>query len=360
MIVLAIATAIAIPLLFLYLIYTLDLYSSGSFQAVAACFLWGLVSFFLAYLANTAALSFISMTSLVLLVAPILEEVFKSLALVYYARKPDFTYFVDGTIYGFASGIAFSIFENFLYLAQSPRGGGALILSRAFSTCLMHGSASALVGISIGRLRFGRGATRAASVLLGWAAAMALHSSFNRVVNAWSGTQALAAAIAIGLGGVGLIALFIQLGLREEKRWIKETLGLKLGVTTREAEIIKRLDSLDTLLAPIVARFGREKAEMVRAFLVKQAQLGIKQKARELAPDERLRKELAEQIEALRGEMEDLRRRVGIYCMIYVRSIFPQEAMALWNRLEELVGEEREPRVDLWGKLKEKAGRTEG
>jgi RsiW-degrading membrane proteinase PrsW (M82 family) len=354
---LAIATAIAIPLLFLYLIYALDLYSSGSFQAVASCFIWGLISFFLAYLANRAALSFVSITLLVVLVAPILEEVFKSLSLVYYVRKPDFIYFVDGAIYGFASGIAFSIFENFFYLAQSPRGGGALILSRAFSTCLMHGSASALVGISIGRLRFGQGATRVASVLLGWTAAMALHSSFNRVVNAWSGTQALLAAIAIGLGGVGLIALFIRWGLREERGWIEETLGLQLGVTAGEVEVVKRLDSLDTLLVPVAARFGREKAEMVRVFLVKQAQLGIKQKSRELAHDERLRKELAKQIEILRGEMEDLRRKVGVYCMIYVRSIFPQEAMAIWSRLEELVGEEQESRVDLWDKLEDALNR---
>jgi hypothetical protein len=221
----------------------------------------------------------------------------------------------------------------------------------------MHDSASALVGISIGRLRFGQGATRVASVLLGWTAAMTLHSSFNRVVNAWSGTQALLAAIAIGLGGVGLIALFIRWGLREERGWIEETLGLQLGVTAGEVEVVKRLDSLDTLLVPVAARFGREKAEMVRVFLVKQAQLGIKQKSRELAHDERLRKELAKQIEILRGEMEDLRRKVGVYCMIYVRSIFPQEAMAIWSRLEELVGEEQESRVDLWDKLEDALNR---
>lgn len=49
--------------------------------------------------------------------------------------------------------------------------------------------------------------------------ALDLHSSFNQVVNAWSGTQALVAAMAIGLGGVGLIALFIR-GLRELQQLI--------------------------------------------------------------------------------------------------------------------------------------------
>ena len=37
--------AIFLPLLFLYIIYALDLYSSGSFRTVAICFAWGLASF---------------------------------------------------------------------------------------------------------------------------------------------------------------------------------------------------------------------------------------------------------------------------------------------------------------------------
>ena len=42
--------------------------------------------------------------------------------------------------------------------------------------------------------------------------------------------------------------------------------------------------------------------------------------------------------------------------MIYVRSIFPQEVVALWSRLEELVSEERKPELDIWEKLQKAKG----
>jgi hypothetical protein len=38
--------------------------------------------------------------------------------------------------------------------------GLVVALSRVFSTALMHGSATALTGIALGRLRFGRGTSR--------------------------------------------------------------------------------------------------------------------------------------------------------------------------------------------------------
>ena len=53
MLIVAGLSAILLPLLFLYIIYALDLYSSGSFRTVAVCFVWGFVAFGLAYVLNT-------------------------------------------------------------------------------------------------------------------------------------------------------------------------------------------------------------------------------------------------------------------------------------------------------------------
>ena len=244
MAVVGVLSAILLPLLFLYIIYALDLYSSGSFRTVATCFVWGLVAFALALGVNTAAKNLLlenvlgvglnsSYTLTVVLVAPIVEEILKSLVLVYYGRRPDFTYFVDGAIYGFAAGIGFSILENLFYMlqAESAGQGPVIVISRSFSTCLMHGSASALVGVSIGRFRYGHGRTRLLSMLLGWGAAMVLHSVFNHVVHFWTGAPLLLGAVGLGVGGVILIAVFIRWGLAEEKRWIDEKLSMEVGVT---------------------------------------------------------------------------------------------------------------------------------
>jgi RsiW-degrading membrane proteinase PrsW (M82 family) len=366
MLVIAILSAILLPLLFLYIIHALDLYSSGRFWVVAACFVWGLLAFGLAVLVNTAIknnllenvlrISFArSFMLIVILVAPIVEEILKSLILIYLGRRPDFTYFVDGAIYGFAAGIGFSILENIWYIMQPENAGQgvALVISRSFSTCLMHGSASALVGVSIGRFRYGHGRTRIVANILGWGAAMVLHSTFNRVVWFWDGAALLLGAVALGICGVGLIALFIRWGLIEERRWIEETLGAKLRVTEKEKALVRELNNLEELLQPITLRFGKEKSALVEEFLVKQAQLGIKQKSSELAADPRLKGQIQEQITKLREEMEAIRREVGVYCMTYVRTIFPPDSVVFWSNLERLVddAQQREAEFNIWGKL---------
>jgi RsiW-degrading membrane proteinase PrsW (M82 family) len=368
-IVLAYVIAILLPLFFLYLIYSQDLYGQGKFGHVLLSFGWGLAAFGAAYVVNQLVANHVlpqfgldwrtteGYVAVVVLVAPIVEELLKSLQLLFLARR--MTYFVDGAIYGFAAGIAFSILENVvIYLPQAGEGAGWMAFIRALSTCLMHGAASALVGTAIGRFRYGRGGHRLFSMLLGWIGAIGLHMGFNRLQNAGQGFGVLLGALGIGIGGAVLIVLFIRWGLAEEKRWIEETLGLGVGVTQREVAVVKQYDQIDELLEPIVERFGEEKAESVETFLLKQAQLGIKRKARVMSQDTREQASLDEEIERLQGEMESIRQQVGVYCMIYVRSIFPEDALALWGSLQRLVEQQDRPSsgVDMWSRLGQRAG----
>jgi CRP-like cAMP-binding protein/RsiW-degrading membrane proteinase PrsW (M82 family) len=346
----AIFVATLVPLLFLYIIWALDLYASGSFRTVAICFVWGLASFGLAYGVNTFSLNFVSYAIFVTVIAPIVEEILKSLMLVYYIRKPDFTYFVDGAIYGFASGIGFSVFENYYYL-YGEEAALIMTIGRVLSTCLMHGTTSALVGVSLGRFRFQRRAGRILSLVGGLAVAMAFHMTFNWVVATGSGWLLLAIAAGVGFAGAGAVGLIIRQGLREEKAWIEEKLSMAVGVTAGESAVVQRLEDLQGVLEPLAQRFGPERTRQVEEFLVKQAQLGIKRKALEKLTDERLRHETQVQIERLRVEIDAARQIVGVYGMIYLRSIFPQEISPLWGRLEAAVAAppSREPQADMWG-----------
>ena len=329
--------AITVPIIFLAIVRWLDLYASGSLKGILVCFAWGIVAFWLAMQINTSVLQFISYSLLVTLVAPIIEEICKSLILVYYVRRSDFTYFVDGAIYGFAAGTCFAVLENLLYLGRAGEDLGAMIaVSRAFSTALMHGSASALVGIALGRLRFGRGASRFGSLFLGWIAAMGLHIGFNNVVNSTS-PFTFWLALGIGLGGVLLIAVFIFGGLAEERRWLGETLNLQMGVSSGESAVVQKLADLDILLEPIDKCFGKEKRQQVETFLKLQAQLGLKRKVQVLTPDPKLRAELNKQIIVLRQEIDTARRGLGIYCMSYVRSILPPATEPMWISLEHSI-----------------------
>jgi len=338
----AIIVSIAFPIIFLYLVRWLDLYASGSFKGVIICFAWGWVAFFIALQVNNPILAQFQLAGIApvlfyTIVTPIVEEIAKSSILVYFVRRSDFTYFVDGAIYGFAVGTGFAVIENLFYLTgPGATDGLPVALSRAFSTSLMHGSASALVGISLGRLKFGRGWSRILSLLLGWAGAMALHSSFNNIVSRMEGAFALVLVVVIGLGGVALVAAFIFWGLSEERRWLRETLKLDVGVSRHESSMVQKMEDLDTLLAPITERFGAEKRKQVEAFLRLEAQMGLKSKARAMTNDAKLSNQLDDEIANLRQQMDQQRQQVGLHCMIYARVIIPLEAVSMYLQLESM------------------------
>lgn len=334
--------ATALPLIALYIIYRLDLYGTGSFTLVLFCFVWGVAAFGAAYFINPAASRFLSLDverSMERVIAPVTEEILKALILLYLVRRIDFTYFVDGAIYGFAIGIGFAIAENYQYILTATGSTLITAIARVISTNLMHATTSALVGIALGFARFRRLVSAIPILLAGWLLAMAVHGGFNNLVTRVSSGLLLLYAAAVGLSGAGFIVFAIKRGLAEEKTWIEEKLGEADRVTKHEAAVVHQLEKTGKLLAPIVERFGRKKAQEVEQFLVLQARLGIYRKTLEKLNDEKMIKAVEAQIDEVSGEMDAARRSVGAYCMLYLRNIFPPEASPLWGRLENIIQE---------------------
>jgi hypothetical protein len=75
----------------------------------------------------------------------------------------------------------------------------------------------------------------------------------------------------------------------------------------------------------------------VEEFVLKQAQLGIKRKTHAMSQDARAQAALDDEIHHLRADIERIRRQVGVYCMSYVRTIFPEDAVATYTMLEQLL-----------------------
>jgi len=338
--ILAILFSVGIPALFLLIIYSLDLYASRSFQLVLLCTAWGAIgAYAIALFLNSRVgiplmVSFgvpraMLVAAISVYFAPIVEELAKALSLVYISRRSEFTYFVDGAIYGFAAGIGFSIRENFLYINQNPDQAVLLALLRAFSTCLMHGAAAGLVGAAVGRFRFQqRRSGRGLGVIGGLVAAMLLHALFNRFAG-----ELPVVGIVFGLLGVIGIGMVIGKGLREQRAWLSETLGRQVGVTAAEVRAAQAYGGLDDLLRPIISQFPK-KAEEIENLLLCQAQLGIKRKVQERIETPKLRAQLDAEVEELQQRMERLRGEVGPYIMTYLRGVFPEGAFDLWARLE--------------------------
>ncbi len=361
----ALSIATLIPLLFLYSIYSKNLYKTGSFSYVLYCFFWGLAAYGLAYYVNTAIsdLGLATWDNVVRFWAPIAEEILKALILIYLVRKRDFTYFVDGAIYGFAAGIGFAVIENYQYVLSSD-AAMMLALSRVLSTNLIHAAASGMVGIALGLSRFQRILGKILLLIGGLLVGMALHVTFNNVASDMGGSALLLTAIGLGFGGVGVITLAIRRGLAEEKAWIEEKLGMADRVSSQEVKVVTRMEDLEEVLEPLAEIFGEEKAEDIEKFLVIQAKLGILRKTLDKLTDEKMKTSVENQMGDLRVEMEAARKSVGSWAMLYLRNIFPEDGSPLWNSLETAIQKKIEARpasggMDVFGDLKKRTAEAD-
>jgi len=340
--ILAFAISTIVPLLALWGIRALDLYGTGAFRTVLICFVWGVIAFGAAFGINTFMLTnqMVSQEELVRLSAPIIEEILKSLILWFLVRRPNFTYFVDGAIYGFAAGIGFAIVEDYSYVLGHSNAAMGVAIARVLSTNLMHASASALLGIAIGWARFHNKSITKYAGWIGYLVAMPLHIGYNTMVSSdVPGVLLLGYAIGVGFVSAAVIAFAIRRGLAEEKAWIQETLGEADRVTAGEAAMVNNLEKIAKLLTPVASKFGKQKAQQAQKFLTLQAQLGIKRKTLEKL-DGDLRQGVQAEMDDIRHDMEEIRRALGTYIMLYIRNIFPPEAESLFgdvgSRIEEM------------------------
>jgi RsiW-degrading membrane proteinase PrsW (M82 family) len=337
----AVAIATIVPLVFLYLIRKLDLYGTGAFRTVLACFVWGLVAFGGALLVNQTMLdnNIVTEDFFRQFSAPVIEEILKSLILIYLVRRVSFTYFVDGAIYGFASGIGFAIIENYYYVYTHQNAAVGLAVARVISTNLMHASASALVGIMLGKSRFEKFPASVGFLLGGYALAMGLHIGYNNLVTrvSNSGGLLLLYAAVVGFSAAGIIAWQIRRGLKEEKAWIQEKLGMADLVTASETEIVNRFAELDNLL---LKKFSPQVASRIKRFVTLQAQLGIKRKTLDRLPDANLRAAVLADMDSLRADMNEIRQTLGAYIMLYVRTTFPQDEIQAYTIVADKISQQ--------------------
>ncbi len=360
----ALTIATLIPLLFLFIVRKMDLYRTGNFNFVLASLAWGLCAYLIAAQINPLMLEMgiVDYNTMVRLSAPILEEILKVIIIIFLVRQASFTYFVDGAVYGFAAGIGFAIIENFEYVAGNPETALIQAIGRVISTNLMHATATGVLGIALGIARLNRSARRNVILLAGLALSMGIHIAFNNLVTRVDSGLLLVYAAVAGFSGIGFIVYTIRRGFKEEQVLIEASLKEEEGITAQEASAVQQVDKMQKYLAPVAQKFGSEKAEQVEKFLLMQAKLGILRKTlarfSELG-DEKLRQSTENQINNLRSDMDNLRRQVGSYCMLYLRGTFLQESSPLWGRLQSIIEERaKAPRKSnapsLWGNLNNK------
>jgi RsiW-degrading membrane proteinase PrsW (M82 family) len=350
----SILIASVIPLVFLYIIKWLNFFETHRFRLILLALAWGAISVELSYQVSHPMALVLGKQFTATHTAPFVEEIFKSLILLYLVRRGEMTFFVDGAIYGFASGIGFAIAENMLYLSRVDMETGLVLGTiRAFVSSVGHGSTTAIVGMAVAGFPMGFVSHPLLRWVIGLAVAISVHTAYNNTAfhHFVFGQTGLLVLAGINFSALLLVAGAILWGLRRERNRLRKSLGAQAGVSKGEAMLVQRIEDLDDLLAPVEKRFGEIKREQVANVLLLGAQLDMKQDLMRRTRDAELRAELGAQITETKRDLRHQRHEVGMYVMSFVRSIMPKTTWSLWARLEQILMKLETPRVNLWNAL---------
>lgn len=173
--------SVAPVVFFLLALIFFDSYKLVSFRTVVLLLLIGIVVAAAAFEANTFLIRIMAIDPeyFSLYGAPIIEELFKMIYVIYLigARKTGFL--VDAAIYGFAVGCGFAVFENIYYMSVLDDPSMEIGFIRGLGTGIMHGGATAGMAIITQNAAERHGQLVWQGVLPGYILAVIVHSVFN-------------------------------------------------------------------------------------------------------------------------------------------------------------------------------------
>jgi RsiW-degrading membrane proteinase PrsW (M82 family) len=328
--------ALTVPVLFLFILRHYDLYKTGQFSMNIITLLCGMVAYFIAAQINTAVANtgWASWDQVIRIVAPIVEEILKSIIVIYIVSRADFNYIVDGALYGFGAGIGFAMIENIQYVTNNVEIALFVAVIRVFSTNLMHATGSGIIGTAWANTRGDKSKRAWLIIALGYLFSIIFHAVFNSMVS--SGTIVLV-AIAYGLLGAVLIYYIIHHGMGIQKQWVSEKLTIADRAGKQDTKAATKIEILEETLAPIKERFGQEKADKVKEYISLQAEIGIKRKLLDSDTKNTRKIEVEEIIKNLVADTDRLRNEVGVYCMMMVREVYLEQDSQTWNLLADRI-----------------------
>ncbi len=205
------------PVIFVIAIRNAEHYQREPWAQIFLCFLWGatiavvaaLILEIILDIPLSASIHDYSLYSLILavIIAPIVEEFTKPLALRLKSVKRELLEIEDGFVYGAAAGLGFSATENLLYESSFLSEGlflfVVLVIIRTIGGCFLHASATAMTGYGYSKsIMYGKPLL---VVLPFFILAILMHGTYNFIVSF---------DLLGGVIGIGAALLFALLCLR--------------------------------------------------------------------------------------------------------------------------------------------------
>ena len=186
--------------------------------------------------------------------APLLEELLKSLYLIVLIRMKRVGFMVDAAIFGFAIGAGFALVENLYYVNRVEDPNLLIWVIRGFGTAIMHGGATAILGIIFKNVSDRSASGLGMAFLPGFLIAVIVHSFYNHF---FFGPVVTTFLIIVLLPAV-MIAVFQQ-SENSLRQWLRvgfdsdqELMEMLLSGRLMETPVGQYLESLRTKFQPEV------------------------------------------------------------------------------------------------------------
>ena len=315
-------------LLFLAGLVAMDSYKLVSLRRIlaaiaAGCAAAGIAAGINAWLAGVLPISWTAYTRYI---APPLEEILKSLYLLYLVRKNRIGSMVDAAVLGFAVGAGFALVENLYYITLKPDANLYLWVIRGFGTAFMHGGVTAVMGILMSRYGANGQDRLVQAMIPGLVAAIIVHSLFNHFF-----LNPLLSTVLILLILPGLALLVYRKSEAATRSW----LGIGFDSDQELLEMITTgvlaENPIGKYLRSVQDRFPGEVAADMLCYLRLHIELSIRAKGLllmreagfDVGPDEETREQFA--------ELNYLERSIGPTGKLALHPFLHTRARDLWQ-----------------------------
>ncbi|UCG52822.1 MAG: PrsW family intramembrane metalloprotease [Candidatus Latescibacterota bacterium] len=305
-------------------------------MSVLSAILYGTIVAVACLWINTGLLSIVDVSRDVATnyVVPSVEEALKAVFIVYLVRRKRLGFMVDATIFGFAVGTGFAIVENVWYFRDLTDPDPRVWLVRGFGTAVMHGGASAIMGMVSKQLsdRFSSKLTGIHSVLCvlvflpGYLAAYVFHSAYNHFyISPYHVTILL----------LVILPLIVFVVFRASERATRRWLGVRFDTDQELLEMIQtgRVSEsrMGEYFQSLQTRFSGEVVVDMLCMLRLHLELSIRAKGILLMREAGFKPPPEAEIEEKFKELKYLEKSIGKTGLLAVAPIFNMSDRDLWQ-----------------------------
>lgn len=325
-----IAVALAPVLLLLVLLQFLDSFKLVPLRSVMVAIAAGAVAALVCLSLHDALLArvHIDPRPFARYVAPISEELCKAAFVAILLWRHRVGFLVDAAVQGFAIGAGFALFENIDYLRHLAGAGLDLWIVRGLGTAVLHGATTAVFAMIAKTLIDRRAGRPALALLLGLAAAVAIHSGFNHLLL----PPLVMTAVLLLVLPLVMIVVFQQSELAT-REWVGAGLDLDLQLLDLVRSDDFKFTRFGQYLRELRARFDGPVVADMFCLLRLQIELSVQARAMLLVRESGLElPALTSDLNASFEEIEYLQSSIGPTGLLALKPLQITSGRDLWHR----------------------------